>query len=152
MNGTKQSLADLKHHYDNYQSYESFFDYYEQQGDEGLMVSEPSEEMIEKCNEDPNCYILYPDQLKTNKNICAGHSAGVRDACQGDSGGPLICFEDRYWGYFTRTYWFEYLANRFWQGWFHGEPDVAKQIPQAFTQMFLNIENGWQNILEKLTI
>ena len=104
MNGTKQSLADLNHHYDNYQSYESFFDYYEQQGDEGLMVSEPSEEMIEKCNEDPNCYILYPDQLKTNKNICAGHSAGVRDACQGDSGGPLICFEDRYWGYFTRTY------------------------------------------------
>ena len=104
INGTKQSLADLKHHYDNYQSYESFFDYYEQQGDEGLMVSEPSEEMIEKCNEDPNCYILYPDQLKTNKNICAGHSAGVRDACQGDSGGPLICFEDRYWGYFTRTY------------------------------------------------
>ena len=104
MNGTKQSLADLKHHYDNYQSYESFFDYYEQQGDEVLMVSEPSEEMIEKCNEDPNCYILYPDQLITNKNICAGHSAGVRDACQGDSGGPLICFEDRYWGYFTRTY------------------------------------------------
>ena len=109
MKGTKQSLADLKHHYENYQgyyyqNYQSFFDYYEQQGDEGLMVSEPSEEMIEKCNEDPNCYILYPDQLKTNKNICAGHSAGDRDACQGDSGGPLICFEDRYSRFISRIH------------------------------------------------
>ena len=117
MNGTKQSLADLindffedlledfMENYENYQNHQSFFDYYsDYKGDEGMMVLEPSEEMIEKCNLDPNCYILYPDQLITNKNICAGHSAGDRDACQGDSGGPLICFEDRYWRYFTRTY------------------------------------------------
>ena len=109
MNGTKQSLADLindffedfyedlMENYENYQSYQNFYDHYgDHYGDEGMMLLEPSEEMVEKCNEDPNCYVLYPDQLKINKNLCAGHSAGDRDACQGDSGGPLICFEDRY--------------------------------------------------------
>lgn len=113
MNGTKQSLADLINDFfdyfeeliennENYQNNQNFFDYYgDYQGDEGMMFLEPSEEMVEKCNVDPNCYILYPDQLKTNKNLCAGHSAGDRDACQGDSGGPLICFEDRYSGYLT---------------------------------------------------
>ena len=117
MNGTKQSLADLindffedfledfMENYENDQNYQSFFDYYsDYKGDEGMMVLEPSEEMIEKCNVDPNCYILYPDQLKTNKNICAGHSAGDRDACQGDSGGPLICFEDRYSRFISRIH------------------------------------------------
>jgi len=116
MNGTKQSLADLINdlfdyfeefieNNENYQNNENFFDYFgNYQGDGDMMILEPSEEMVEKCNIDPNCYILYPDQLKTNKNLCAGHSAGDRDACQGDSGGPLICFEDRYSGYFTMIY------------------------------------------------
>ena len=95
MNGNKQSLADLinyffqdvlgdpKENYDHYQNNKNF-------------IPDPSEEMLEQCNADPNCFVLYPDQLIRDKTICAGHSAGDRDACQGDSGGPLICFEDRY--------------------------------------------------------
>ena len=100
INGTRQNLADLIDDFfedffeDFYKDFfEDFYEYYQQDG--MIIYKEPTEEMIEKCEQDPNCYILQPDQLKINKNICAGHSAGERDACQGDSGGPLICFEER---------------------------------------------------------
>ena len=95
MNGYKQNLADLINYFlqdvlgDPKENNDQF------QNDKNF-IPDPSEEMVEQCNADPNCFVLYPDQLKRDKNICAGHSAGDRDACQGDSGGPLICFEDRY--------------------------------------------------------
>ena len=92
INGTRQSLADLID--DFFEGLlEDFYEYYQQGG--MMIYKEPTEEMIEQCEQDPNCYVMQPDQLKINKNLCAGHSAGERDACQGDSGGPLICFEDR---------------------------------------------------------
>ena len=99
INGTRRNLQDLINDFfedifqDWYQDWDEMIKNYQ---DEGMMIDkEPTEEMIEMCEQDPNCYVLSPDQLKINKNLCAGHSAGDRDACQGDSGGPLICFEDR---------------------------------------------------------